>query len=92
MKNVTMDLASLWSKFARNPEETGEIELAAGKRLRYSKDEDDYFDLFTKDGLVCMDGETCNVTEKEGGIFECWEVDEKKEFILTKAEYEVAAC
>ena len=79
-KKITVCLNGLYDKFNGN--------LFGGTIEKTVEDENEYFDLYTNEGLVCMDGETCIVIEEKDGMFilknENGECDTT--FILTKEE------
>ena len=79
-KEITVCLNGLYDKFNGNLFEGTIEKTVAG--------ENEYFDLYTNKGLVCMDGETCTIIEEKDDMFilknENGEYD--MTFILTKEE------
>lgn len=50
-----------------------------------------YYDLWTNDGLVCMDGETCEIVDikSDGIVLKNTDGEEEREFSLTFEEAEI---
>ncbi len=89
-KVVTVSLKSLWESLVGTDEER-EFNLPGQNHLRHSKEDDeDYYDLITADGIVCMDGEKCNVLGDDGRYIELLQVDGNSTFKLTKPEFKMA--
>ena len=88
-----LDLASLWDMLAAFPDEEGEIDLYAHKRLRFTKDNNEnYYDLISNytNEIVCMDGEVIEILYEDKDLLEIVEENTQIRFIMTRREFEIA--
>lgn len=60
MKKITISLDALYNKF--------DSELSRGTIEKTMDGENEYYDLYVNNRLVCMDGETCAVIEETDGV------------------------
>lgn len=83
MKNVTVSVAMLYDAFGD--------ELGSCSIKKTISNSTVYYDLFDDTGLVCMDGETCQIVDSGGFGYELLstEGDTSMAFVLTHDEYNV---
>ena len=83
MKNVTVSLKCLYNIF--------DGQLKYGKIVKEVIGEDEYYDLQTDIGTVCMDGEACKIINSGSYGYEILNEEGEVEarFILTDEEYNV---
>lgn len=84
MKNVTVSLSGLYEMFGGN--------LEHGEIVKSVEGNNDYYDLYVNDIIVCMDGETCKILkESEDSFVLCSKDDQGSSFILNRGEMNVGA-
>lgn len=85
MAKTCISIEALYNKFG------SALEFCNIKTIQ-TNDKSKYFDLFTNVGLVCMDGESCNIISNDGDVVvlsnEEGEIDYN--FMLTIEEFNVA--